>query len=178
MHPLLTNSRQPLYPLPLLQSTSAVVIMTEQGREWQELEQSLASLVTAVRSTHRQFEELLANTSHPGTAGSCGSRVNTDTSDSTAPTTAKRCLVDRTASAPRPAREGASMIIAGLLYIKPVTTPVPFRLQTKVRAENKSTGRGMRPPRPLMCNVSSRQALTAAPQGCFSQLSARAKRSL
>lgn len=167
-----TNSPQiPLSSVPL-------VIMTEKGREWRDLEQSLDSLVTAVRSTHRQFEVLLANTNLPDSTGSCGSRTNTDTSESTEKITAKRILGDRTASAPRPGREGASMIIAGLLYVKPVTTPVPFRLQTKERAENKSTGRGMRPPRPLMRNVSSRQVLAAAPQGCFSHLSQRAKRSL
>lgn len=151
--------------------------MTEKGREWQELEQSLESLVTAVKSTHRQFEELLANTTNRDSASS-DSRINTDNSDSTVPISAKQRLIERTASAPRPTRENPSMIIAGLLYIKPVTTPIPFRLQTKERAENKSTGRGMRPPRPLMRNVSSKQVLAAAPQGCFSHLTARAKRSL
>lgn len=151
--------------------------MTEKGGEWHELEQSLESLITAVKSTHRQFEELLANTTNRDSA-STGSRVYTDNSDSTLPISAKQRLVGRTASAPRPTRENPSMIIAGLLYIKPMTTPVPFKLQTKERAENKSTGRGMRPPRPLIRNVSSKQVLATTPQGCFSRLTARTKLSL
>ena len=101
------------------------------------LEQHFESLITEVKYTHRQFEEMLQK------HASCSSRSGDKENVGKQSPAGKGCVrpvpllnlqqIENSSkrSSSRPPR---SMIEAGMTYFKPTTTPKPFKLNTTHRA--------------------------------------------
>lgn len=105
--------------------------------DFKALEQQFETLVSEVKSTHRQFEEMLQK--HASCSSRCD-KENTVRGQSPCLKAGVRPVpllnlqqIDNSCKkvAPKPPK---SMIEAGMTYYKPTTTPKPFKLTTTHRA--------------------------------------------